>query len=360
MTATPLYIRSRGKVLGPFSSEQLQLLRDRGQLRRFHEVSQDRQTWVPATSLTDLFPPDSRPLSTGVPNFAVETGVSSAAMPPPGPEGYRTSPTESESVRDGWRHVRAGLGLVLLSNYIWLGGAGIVLIGTLLMVAEGAAASSTASGLREETGIVASLGLGILFLLGLWLLIQVVATILQLVGHGFCLMVAPRRDSGVKALAVTVFVLASTALVLSVLTRMSSFAFFHRDPLAWALLGGQLHVFVYLLDVATFCLLLFFLRSVAAAVGDKILATNLIFLLASWGSFCVVAVVLVFLLLLMVGNALFEGSKRMQEEFRVIGPFALFILGVLGCVGLALYVWFLIALHQTRGAVGRYLSILSG
>jgi hypothetical protein len=59
MSSDRLYVRVRGKVLGPFSFAQLQALRDRGQLRRFHEVSPDRSVWSPASSLADLFPPET-------------------------------------------------------------------------------------------------------------------------------------------------------------------------------------------------------------------------------------------------------------------------------------------------------------
>jgi hypothetical protein len=52
------YVRARGQVLGPLSWSQLQTLRDRGQLARFHTVSQDRQNWVSAASLVQLFPGD--------------------------------------------------------------------------------------------------------------------------------------------------------------------------------------------------------------------------------------------------------------------------------------------------------------
>lgn len=51
------YVRDRNRVTGPFSLEQLDALRRRGQLARFHQVSQDRQTWLSATTLTGLFTP---------------------------------------------------------------------------------------------------------------------------------------------------------------------------------------------------------------------------------------------------------------------------------------------------------------
>jgi S1-C subfamily serine protease len=50
------YIRVRGKVLGPFDVAQLRKQRDRGQLSRFHEISEDRITWVPASKIVELFP----------------------------------------------------------------------------------------------------------------------------------------------------------------------------------------------------------------------------------------------------------------------------------------------------------------
>jgi hypothetical protein len=51
------YVRVRGKTLGPFSLERLVQSRDQGQLQPSHEVSTDRQTWVPASSLAEVFPP---------------------------------------------------------------------------------------------------------------------------------------------------------------------------------------------------------------------------------------------------------------------------------------------------------------
>ena len=50
------YVRARGRVLGPLTWAQLQSLRDRGQLARFDQVSQDRQNWVGADQVARLFP----------------------------------------------------------------------------------------------------------------------------------------------------------------------------------------------------------------------------------------------------------------------------------------------------------------
>lgn len=56
MNTNEHYVRIRGKILGPFSIGQLIGLRERGQLQVFHEVSLDRYTWVPASTLAQVFP----------------------------------------------------------------------------------------------------------------------------------------------------------------------------------------------------------------------------------------------------------------------------------------------------------------
>jgi hypothetical protein len=49
------YIRIRGKMLGPFTWPQLEAMRVRGQLSRFHELSQNRQEWIVAGNVVGLF-----------------------------------------------------------------------------------------------------------------------------------------------------------------------------------------------------------------------------------------------------------------------------------------------------------------
>lgn len=50
------YLRTRGRILGPLSWDQLRASRDRGQVARFDQVSRDRENWVSADSLERLFP----------------------------------------------------------------------------------------------------------------------------------------------------------------------------------------------------------------------------------------------------------------------------------------------------------------
>src|SRR6266851_7892935 len=56
MDEKQFFVRVRGKVTGPFGFEQLKSLRDRGQFRRFHEISGDKKTLLPASTMSELFP----------------------------------------------------------------------------------------------------------------------------------------------------------------------------------------------------------------------------------------------------------------------------------------------------------------
>jgi hypothetical protein len=82
MSDTTYFLRSRGKTLGPFTLDRLRAMKSRGQLGRTHQVSTDRQTWVAAGTLTELFAPEAAPVE-----FEPDTG---AAAPAAGPAGAAT------------------------------------------------------------------------------------------------------------------------------------------------------------------------------------------------------------------------------------------------------------------------------
>lgn len=65
---TKLYLRMRGRVLGPYDQEKLRSLVRHGQLSRMHELSADATTWVQASTYPELF------ISTDVPPTEVGQG----------------------------------------------------------------------------------------------------------------------------------------------------------------------------------------------------------------------------------------------------------------------------------------------
>lgn len=65
------FIRSRGRVLGPFTVPQLEAMRARGQFTQFFEISEDRLNWESAATLTHLFPPSSAGAAVGAASRAI-------------------------------------------------------------------------------------------------------------------------------------------------------------------------------------------------------------------------------------------------------------------------------------------------
>lgn len=93
-----LYVRMRGRVLGPFDEGKLQGLAKRGQLSRLHEVSQDAMVWVRASEYPDLFlfldgtgagkaEPDSNKASSGRGILSSQPSQQTVASSPSAKEG---------------------------------------------------------------------------------------------------------------------------------------------------------------------------------------------------------------------------------------------------------------------------------
>ena len=87
---TQLYIRIRGRVLGPYDQEKLQSLARRGQLSRMHELSQDATNWVRASTFPELFVSEDHSVAVVMQQVPGEThdGVQRQG-PTPMPSGRR-------------------------------------------------------------------------------------------------------------------------------------------------------------------------------------------------------------------------------------------------------------------------------
>ncbi len=57
MSEPTYYLRSRGKVAGPFPLDKLRKLKDHGRLGRSHQLSTDRVSWTPAGNVAALYGP---------------------------------------------------------------------------------------------------------------------------------------------------------------------------------------------------------------------------------------------------------------------------------------------------------------
>jgi len=110
---TQLYLRVRGRVLGPYDQEKLQSLVRRGQLSRMHEVSTDGTHWVQAGTYPELFvagalvpkvaPLATPPLPPGMPpsppTYAVENAPDVLDPTPSSESGIQSGGSKSGAVR---------------------------------------------------------------------------------------------------------------------------------------------------------------------------------------------------------------------------------------------------------------------
>lgn len=78
------YVRDRGRVIGPLTTDQLTEMRDRGQVQGYHEVSRDRATWQALDLVPQLAPaPRPEPPEPAGPRVRVRERAAPAARPSP-------------------------------------------------------------------------------------------------------------------------------------------------------------------------------------------------------------------------------------------------------------------------------------
>src|SRR5436190_2890305 len=100
------YCRIAGALSGPFPLDELEYLRDRGQLSASDEVRPEgSSSWQPASTITDLFPPaPAPPVVRATPRAATQpaSAASPAKLPPEVPPEAANSlatPTEVDRRR---------------------------------------------------------------------------------------------------------------------------------------------------------------------------------------------------------------------------------------------------------------------
>jgi hypothetical protein len=120
-----LYIRIRGRVLGPYDQEKLQSLARRGQLSRMHELSPDATNWVRASTYPELFVMDDVPPTMVAPPG--EGGRSTASVnghAPPAAKRwwYRRNGAEAGPVDPATLQQMLAAGNLGLDDIVWTEG----------------------------------------------------------------------------------------------------------------------------------------------------------------------------------------------------------------------------------------------
>ncbi|HEY7425504.1 MAG TPA: hypothetical protein VH682_14835 [Gemmataceae bacterium] len=262
----------------------------------------------------------------------------------------------------GWNKVRIGINLVMIGIWVWL--AGVVLGGLGVLLGFVLVGSALFAGGRQAG--LTSLGFG-----GVILLLAVVfyylclfaELVLRLVGYGLCMAVPPRRESGLKPLAITTFSLAGVYVVFSLLNIVvSGFTGFASSLAArsggnaagtgLALVGG-------LCAIASFIVFLFFLRSVCNNARARDQASKPIAVLIAFVCFWAV-VILIGTIMLCAGGFALAKAVQSQSGSNVAGSMGVWLVifivvaCLLGLVYLGLQVWYVMVLQKIRDAVASY------
>jgi GYF domain 2 len=392
------YVRVRGKVLGPFGLAQLRALLDRGQFRRFHEISEDRQTWRSASTLTELFPVAGPAREEPAPAANGPTPPEAEEAPPPVEEwiyvtndGQQQGPVSREQLEVlrragtlheatlvwkpgldqwvalgslpavaapagaapagprspvqaadalttivGWRRVCTGLTLVLVALFILCAAFVLGLFGGLITVS-----------VHERAALAVTY-------LAVWLVV-IVAQVVKTVGFGFCASVPPQtgaRGLGIASLVLAIADAAVNPATLALIVASGGLTAAQANPgdaaataRATAGLIAALSVLSFLLTVANPLVFLFYLRAVALALQAPPPAQSFLYLKVLYGAAVFLTVVVAGVFLAFVGSL----QAAAAGVVCVFGSVILLLV-------LAMTAWGIVCLFQLRGVVANQLA----
>ncbi len=119
MSQTNYYVRLGMQLMGPFSLDQLRALKDRGRLQPFHSISTDGRTWQPASTLTELFPPEPSPASAN-PAPSVAPGAPAAVGPEQDAWYYLDANGQQAGPVSGWKLLELyHSGAIRRDTFVW-------------------------------------------------------------------------------------------------------------------------------------------------------------------------------------------------------------------------------------------------
>jgi hypothetical protein len=316
-------------------------------------------------------------------------------LPPPSRRGYDDEREDEDHARrapkgdpvKGWQRVRLGLNLVLTGLFLFIGAFIVWLVGGGLLFAfigasianmagslAGGPSGSQAAGQAAGTGVAAVVGF--FLVVGLGALLWVSEMGFRLAGEGFCMgVVPPRRATYLKGLAITVFALGAANLLFFYggFCGDIGLAMLSSSNKSGGYIGGlgivasNLASLIFLGERYCF---LFFLRGTAIAMRNDGLGRQLVIYMIALP----VAWVLMTLLLIVVfcggGLAMFSAATSAAGSGKAgagaaagnaAGMAVGWLVAIIACYALAilvaigLFIWYIVLLFQTRGAVSGYL-----
>jgi predicted Zn finger-like uncharacterized protein len=283
--------------------------------------------------------------------------------------------------RRGWSRTRTGLTLFIIGVYVFLGTCALGVLGlvvALVMIALGTAFAAGAAASNGPNSGTAGAGGGAVVVaaavvaVASYLLILVgslVEWVLQSVGQVFMLWVPSRAGTGRRPLAIVTVALwfAQLALTLfswgTILLRIITDMTGNYDAsIAIGLGNNCLSLVHFACGVGWFFVFMFLLRSIARGCGEEGLARGLLIFTIIALVFGVVSVLAFFGLVCGGGAALIGfGAAGVTPQtvaglgFGWLAAIVVFLLLFL-VLYFALWIWWVVLLHQTRGAVTARLS----
>jgi hypothetical protein len=270
-------------------------------------------------------------------------------------DDYDRRPRRSD-VAKGWRMTRLGLFLVIIANWVFLGGIGIAIIGGGILLLTGASMFSSFAGspptnqaaAQRAAAGMAGTAIMTMLVFGLVGLVMFGAAILQLVGQGICMMVPSKRGSALRGLAIAAFACACAAYVIGTgvyLVRMRG---------SGSSING-------LLSTASFVCWVLFLRLVAQECRESEVGQRLIICMISFFVLGFLGVILIIIAACGGAMAIGQAAQSNSNPFAAAGAMLIvmvIVMGLLGLVGLGLFVWYTLLMQQVRTGMDRLLSRL--
>jgi hypothetical protein len=187
--------------------------------------------------------------------------------------------------------------------------------------------------------------------------------VLRLIGYGLCMAVPPRRESGLRPLAITAFALAAAYALFTALNfAVSGFAVFTTSLAGRSgsnAAGTGLNLLAGLCAIASFIVYLFFLRSVCNNVRARDQASKPIAVLIAFVCYWVVVVMVIVLLSCAGGFAIASAVQSQSGSSAATSMGAWMIISIVVAalavlVYLGMNVWYVMVLQKIRDAVASY------
>ena len=257
-------------------------------------------------------------------------------------------------LRDAWKKVRLGLTWVIISIWVYLGSIGVSIIGGM------------ASRSRTVSGVVSTTGSGFFGLVLIVGLIGLVFLGFKVTGHGFGMAVPPKRNNSARGLGIATFILAAAGaaltLVGNILTMVEGVEIMTSGYSPNALFAnsatGRTGILAGLTLLAAHIVYLFYLRSICFAVRKDGLASTVTTFMIAVGSL-ILACILIFVVMMFMMGASMDMAMRGNTVSGANTVWGTALIGgalmcVAGLIGLGLFVWYIVILHQIRAAVDTF------